>query len=124
MSAVSSPAAPFASRPNSFMLRPGSKLIQIRLPRAIPYWRALGKARKTLFQQNLNVVNIGLQSFATNIAAAGGAVTHLSWAPPAGADAELGWTLAGMIGEDRIEKANSIAFNRYLAAQPRLVDLV
>src|SRR6516162_11019388 len=79
---------------------------------------------KQLFQQDLKVVNLGLQGFASNIAAAGGYVTHLSWAPPAGADAALGWTLAGMIGDSRIERANRTAYERYLAAQPRLVDLV
>jgi hypothetical protein len=79
---------------------------------------------KKLFQQDLKVVNLGLQGFANNIAAAGGDVTHLSWAPPARADAALGWTLAGMIGDSRIEAANRTAFERYLAAQPRLADLV
>ena len=79
---------------------------------------------KSLFEQKLKVINIGLQGFATNIRAAGGEVTHLSWAPPAGADAALGWTLAGMVGDPRIEEANRIAYDRYLAAQPRLVDLV
>jgi hypothetical protein len=79
---------------------------------------------KTLFEQELNVINIGLQGFATNIKAAGGKVTHLSWAPPAGADAALGWTLAGMIGDPRIEAANRTAYARYLGAQPRLVDFV
>jgi hypothetical protein len=78
---------------------------------------------KTLFQENLKVINIGLQGFAANIGAAGGEVTHLSWAPPAGADAALGWTLAGMIGDACIEKANRTAYERYLTAQPRLVDL-
>jgi len=79
---------------------------------------------KPLFAQDLKVVNIGLQGFATNIGAAGGKVTHLSWAPPAGADAALGWQLAGMIGDPRIETANRSAYARYLTAQPRLVDLV
>lgn len=79
---------------------------------------------KTLFDQDLKVVNVGLQSFADNITAAGGAVTHLSWSPPAGADAALGWTLANMMGDPRIEEANRIAYERYLAAQPRLVDFV
>ena len=79
---------------------------------------------KQLFQQDLKVVNLGLQGFANNIAAAGGDVTHLSWAPPAGADAALGWTLAGLIGDSRIESANRTAFERYLAAQPRLADFV
>jgi Protein of unknown function (DUF1116) len=79
---------------------------------------------KALFEQNLKVVNIGLEGFANNIKSAGGDVTHLSWTPPASADAALGWTLAGMIGDPRIEQANRTAYERYLAAQPRLVDLV
>jgi hypothetical protein len=79
---------------------------------------------KTLFEQDLKVVNVGLQGFATNIASAGGQVTQLSWSPPAGADAALGWTLANMIGDPRIDNANRTAFERYLAAQPRLVDFV
>src|SRR5215475_13766902 len=79
---------------------------------------------KKLFQQKLKVINVGLQSFAANTKTAGGEATQLSWAPPAGADAALGWKLAGMIGDERIEKANRTAYERYLAAQPRLADLV
>jgi hypothetical protein len=79
---------------------------------------------KALFQQDLRVANVGLQGFADNIAAAGGRVTQLSWAPPAGADAQLGWKLASLIGDPRIEEANRVAYQRYLAAQPRLADLV
>ena len=77
-----------------------------------------------LFEQDLKVVNVGLQGFANNIGAAGGQVTHVSWSPPAGADATLGWTLANMIGDPRIDEANRVAYERYLSAQPRLVDLV
>ncbi|MEZ0354839.1 DUF1116 domain-containing protein [Mycobacterium sp. SA01] len=79
---------------------------------------------KELLQQDLNVVNVGLQSFASNITAAGGRATSVTWAPPAGADPKLGWTLATLIGDPRIEAANAVAFERYLGAQPRLVDLV
>jgi hypothetical protein len=79
---------------------------------------------KTLFQQKLKVINIGLQGFANNVVAAGGEETHLSWAPPAGADAALGWKLANLVGDKRIEEANRTAYERYLAAQPRLTDLV
>jgi hypothetical protein len=79
---------------------------------------------KALFQQKLKVINVGLQGFANNITAAGGAVTHLTWAPPAGADAACGWTLANLVGDPRIEAANRTAYERYLAAQPRLVDLL
>jgi hypothetical protein len=79
---------------------------------------------KKLFEEDLKVVNVGLQGFATNITAAGGEVTNVTWAPPAGADPALGWTLATLVGDPRIEAANQIAFDRYLAAQPRLIDLV
>ncbi len=78
---------------------------------------------KSLFQQPLKVANVGLPAFAENIAAAGGAVTQLHWAPPAGADADLGWRLAMLIGDPRVEQANRTAYARYLAARPRLVDL-
>ena len=79
---------------------------------------------KALFRQDLKVVNVGLQGFADDITTAGGKVTHLSWAPPAAADAALGWTLSCLVGDPRVEQANRIAFERYLSAQPRLVDLV
>ena len=79
---------------------------------------------KALLGRNLNVVNVGLEGFAANIGRAGGQATHLSWAPPAGADRALGWTLAGMIGDRRIEEANRKAYERYLSAQPRLVDVM
>jgi hypothetical protein len=79
---------------------------------------------KKPFEQDLKVVNVGLQGFATDITAAGGQVTNVTWAPPAGADPALGWTLATLVGDPRIEAANQIAFERYLAAQPRLIDLV
>jgi len=79
---------------------------------------------KALFQQDLKVVNVGLQGFADNIAAAGGSATQLAWAPPAGADAALGWTLANLVADPRIDEANQVAYQRYLSAQPRLVDVV
>ncbi|MCX7298911.1 MAG: DUF1116 domain-containing protein [Rhodobacterales bacterium] len=79
---------------------------------------------KSLFERDMSVINVGLQSFADNVAAAGGTVTNLAWVPPAGADAALGWTLAGLVGDPRIEAANRIAYDRYLAAQPRLIDLI
>jgi hypothetical protein len=79
---------------------------------------------KALFRRDLKVVNVGLRGFADDITTAGGKVTHLSWAPPAGADAALGWTLSCLVGDPRVEQANRVAFERYLSAQPRLVDLI
>lgn len=78
---------------------------------------------KPLFQQPLKVVNVGLPAFADDITASGGAVTQLRWAPPAAADADLGWKLAMLIGDPRVDEANRTAYGRYLAARPRLVDL-
>ncbi|MCX7301246.1 MAG: DUF1116 domain-containing protein [Rhodobacterales bacterium] len=79
---------------------------------------------KALFSQPLHVVNAGLRGFADNITSAGGTVTNLDWQPPAGADAALGWQLANLLRDPRIEEANRTAYARYLAAQPRLFDVI
>ena len=78
---------------------------------------------KRLFTEELSVVNIGLESFSDNIITAGGASTNLVWQPPAGADAAVGFALAGLIAHPTIEAANEVAYSRYLAAQPTLVDV-
>jgi hypothetical protein len=78
---------------------------------------------KRLFTEDLEVVNVGLASFSDNIVTAGGSSTNLSWQPPAGADAAVGFALAGLIGHPTIEAANELAYSRYLAAQPTLVDV-
>ncbi|POH64925.1 hypothetical protein C3B59_09400 [Cryobacterium zongtaii] len=76
-----------------------------------------------LFTENLNVVNLGLASFGDNITRAGGTATTLDWRPPAGGDVDLGLDLARLMAHPDVEKANAIAFDRYLSAQPRLVDV-
>ncbi len=76
-----------------------------------------------LFSEELNVTNIGLASFGENIVRAGGTATTVDWRPPANGDAELGLDLARLISHPEVERANAIAFERYLAAQPRLVDV-
>ncbi|MCC6905758.1 MAG: DUF1116 domain-containing protein [Anaerolineae bacterium] len=73
-----------------------------------------------LFRSNLNVINVGLSSFADSIAQAGGDVQHIDWSPPAGADREAGLALARLINHPAVEEANRQAFERYLAAQPIL----
>ena len=42
-----------------------------------------------LFEQELEVLNIGLEGFAEELTDQGVAVTQLNWRPPAGGDAEL-----------------------------------
>ena len=76
-----------------------------------------------LFSQDLEVLNLGLASFGQNITRAGGAATLIDWRPPADGDPVVGWQLAHLLGDPRIEKANAEAFGRYQQAQPRLVDV-
>jgi hypothetical protein len=76
-----------------------------------------------LFETDLRVVNIGLSSFADNLAKAGGHATHLAWRPPAAGDVATGLTLAALVNDPRVEEANRVAFGRYLDAQPVLVDV-
>lgn len=76
-----------------------------------------------LFEQPLVVLNAGLQSFADNISHAGGQVTGLEWQPPAQGQKQAGLLLAHTINHPLVEKANQIAVERYLSAQPVLVDV-
>jgi hypothetical protein len=74
----------------------------------------------TLFGESLRVVNVGLQSFAESIDAAGGSVVHVDWRPPAEGDVELGRQLARLMSLPQVEEANRKAFQAYLDAHPVL----
>ena len=78
----------------------------------------------TLFQQPLSVLNLGLESFANDIRDAGGDVLHLQWRPAAQGDEEANWLLATLMADTRVDAANEIALQRYLDAQPVLVDIM
>ena len=54
---------------------------------------------ETLFNQPLRVINIGLEGFAEDLAAAGIAVLHLDWRPPAGGDPKMTALLASVEDE-------------------------
>lgn len=71
----------------------------------------------------INVINMGLSSFAEPIKKHGGDVTQLIWSPPAEGDKDIGFKLAQLIDDETIEKANNEAFSRYLASQPVLWDI-
>ena len=73
-----------------------------------------------LFQQDLQVVNVGLASFAETIPQAGGSAVHTEWKPPARGDQVVGRELAELILQPQVEQANQIALERLLAAQPVL----
>lgn len=74
----------------------------------------------SLLGRELSVVNIGLSRFAEAIAAAGGQVTHLDWAPPAQGDRDVGMALARVIKHAKVEAANAQALAAFLAAAPVL----
>ena len=73
-----------------------------------------------LFQEELQVINVGLASFAESIRSAGGTVVHLDWSPPAGGDKAVAQNLAQLINQPEIEAANQTAYQNYLSAQPVL----
>jgi len=71
------------------------------------------------------VVNIGLRSFADDLAARGIAVAHVDWRPPPAGREEAMGLLAWLASrEGRIQKANQEGLRRMLAADPVLVDVV
>jgi len=71
-----------------------------------------------LFRQELQVLNVGLASFADAISSAGGKVTAIEWAPPARGDREAARALARLVNHPRVEAANRLAFDAYLSSQP------
>jgi hypothetical protein len=62
---------------------------------ATPPAAATGAA--ALLTNPIHVINVGLEGFATELAAEGVAVTHVQWSPPAGGDAKLA-ALLGKLG--------------------------
>jgi hypothetical protein len=76
-----------------------------------------------LFHQAPGVLNIGIASFRDAIAEAGGAVTQIEWAPPAGGDRAIGRALARLVNDPAVEAANRTAYAAYLAAQPVLTGI-
>ncbi len=73
-----------------------------------------------LFDQELQVLNVGLASFADAIASAGGKVVGIEWVPPARGDRELGRALARLVNHPRVEAANRQAFEAYLSSEPMI----
>ncbi len=55
---------------------------------------------EALLAQPLRVINLGLEVFALELAAAGVPVVHVDWRPPAGGDPDLAALLARLEDED------------------------
>jgi hypothetical protein len=86
----------------------------------------------TLLQQDeLEVLNVGVEAFTRSVREAGGRAVQVDWQPPGDADAALAWMLAQMTPDSdgresigtRIDRANAVAVERIIGAQPVLVDV-
>ncbi len=84
-----------------------------------------------LESKKLSVINVGIESFTRSVRDAGGQALHVDWQPPGDGDPELAWALAQLAGDaddpacigSRIDRANALAVERIIAAQPVLVDV-
>ena len=77
-----------------------------------------------LFKSRLSVVNLGLASFADNLAAVGAEVAQVDWRPPAGGDAVALDALDRIAnGGTDVDAANKKAVDILLAAKPTLIDI-
>jgi hypothetical protein len=76
-----------------------------------------------LFEQDLQVINVGLSSFADAIQQTGGKSLQLDWRPPASGNREAGMSLAALVNDPKVEAANRTAHERFLSAQPVLVGV-
>src|SRR5512145_1739799 len=79
-----------------------------------------------LLHSELRVVNVGVESFASELASRGVPVAHVNWSPPGDAESAKIASLLGVPGErtNRIDAANQVAVRRMLEADPVLVDVV
>ena len=79
----------------------------------------------------LSVINVGLETFVHSVREHGGRALALDWQPPGDGDPALAWALAQLAGDaddpacagSRIDRANALAVENIIAAQPRLVDV-
>ena len=84
-----------------------------------------GGSTMSLFGDELRVVNVGLDGFATAIATVRGAtVAHLDWRPPEDGSSTTGELTRRLLANAIVDEANGQAFDAYLAAEPVVVDVV
>ena len=76
-----------------------------------------------LFEQELQVINVGLSSFADSIQQTGRKSLQLDWRPPASGNREVGMKLAMLLNDPEVEAANRTTHERFLSAQPMLIGV-
>jgi len=69
------------------------------------------------------VLNLGVAAFGEAIRESGGSAVDIDWRPPADGSREAGLALAGTVNDPRVETANRVAFDRFLAAEPRATGI-
>ena len=81
---------------------------------------------KRLLDGPVKIINVGLQGFAEDLNQQGIDVVHVDWAPPARGNRKLADLLSrlGASAGEVIDRANTEAVNRMLAANPVLVDVI
>ena len=55
-----------------------------------------------LFQEQLRVINVGLESFAQELERLGVPMVHVAWSPPAGGDPRKAALLAALADEEEV----------------------
>ena len=76
-----------------------------------------------LFEQDLQVINVGLSSFADSIQQTGGKSLQLDWRPPAMGDKDSGANLSKLVNQPEVEAANRTAMDRFMSALPVLTGV-
>ncbi len=80
-----------------------------------------------LFKSELNIINLGLESFADSVDAQGVNVQHVDWKPPAGGNPKI-IALLDKLDEPsikvKIDRANEEAAETIINAQPVLIDIL
>ncbi|MCE7858596.1 MAG: DUF1116 domain-containing protein [Chloroflexi bacterium CFX2] len=76
-----------------------------------------------LFEQDLQVINVGLSTFADSIQQTGGKSLQLDWRPPASGKRDVGMSLALLVNDPNVEAANRTTHERFLSAQPVLMGV-
>lgn len=78
----------------------------------------------TLLGSEVQVINLGIPSFAADLAAVGAPALHVDWRPPAGGSVELLAHLTALqLADAKIAAANEEAMNRLAAFQPALIGI-
>lgn len=78
---------------------------------------------KNIISDTTNVINVGLPRFTESLSSQGVPVATCAWQPPAGGEPELAWKLARILNNPKVDKANKVAFARYMEANPVLVGV-